>query len=213
MKKFSLMLAVVALTLFTFANNARAVLFDFDGAPHFGGLPVGSPAGAVEDYMEQLYGSPVTIDGDNLLAGIVGGNGFGPLGQDEGKPFDHYIQAGPIWGAHWFSFTFEETPISSVSFDWGIKFNTFHAYADDVEIFSSPGWNFWAWGNSGTIDLLEINPAGVRTLRFSDSCVGEIEVDNLIVSSVSHSPEPATIALFGLGSLLLLGRSRRLDKK
>jgi len=206
MKKFNLMLAIVALALFTFANNARAVLFDFDGAPYLGGLPVGSLAGAVEDYMEQIYGSAVTIDGDNLFAGIVGNGCFnGPLGQDEGKPFDHYIQAGPSLGIHWVSFTFEEVPISSVSFDWGIALNAFHAYADGVEIFSSPGWRFWSRGSSGTIHF----DSPVTTLRFSDSWIGEIEVDNLIVSPVSHSPEPATIVLLGLGSLILLRRKRR----
>jgi hypothetical protein len=155
--------------------------------------------------MEGLYPSyDITVVG-----GIVGNGCFnGPLGQDEvDNDHDLYIQAGPSCGTYWFSFSFENHPISSVSFDWGVRFNAFHAYADDTEIFSSEGWDWWTSGNSGIINLLGINPDGVTTLRFSDSCLGEIEVDNLAVTT--HVPEPATIVLLGLGSLVLLHRRRK----
>ena len=172
--------------------TTQEVTFDFDGAPYMGG------AVEIEAYMEDIYGSDITVTG-----GIVG-NGFfnGPL---HDYPGDHYIQAGPGLGTYEFSFLFIDEPIISVSFDWAVRLNAFHAYADDdVEpFFSSPGgWDFW------TSDSFEISfGSPVSTLRFTDSHIGEIEVDNLVVTT--SVPEPATISLFGLGiTALALLRKR-----
>ncbi len=194
-------LLVVPLIAALFVQNAVAVsvgvnevkFFDFDDAPYMGG------AADIEAYMEDIYGSDITVSG-----GLVGDGIFpGPL---HDYPGDLYIQAGPDWGTYSFSFSFEDHPITSVSFDWGVRLNAFHAYADGVEIFSSPGWDCWTWGNSGIIDLLGINPDGITTLKFSDSYLGEIEVDNLIVTTAI--PEPATISLLGFVGVLALLRKR-----
>ena len=204
MEKVNLMLAVVAVVVSVFASNANAVLFDFDGAPYLGGLPVGSLAGAVEDYMEQIYGSDITVEAGNPISGIVGNGLFnGPLGLDEaGNDDDHYIQAGPSCDSHWFSFSFNEVPIIAVSFDWGARIDAFHAYADGEMVFSSVAWDFWTSGNSGTIYF----DSPVTVLKFTDSFIGEIEVDNLCVTSI---PEPATVCLLGLSGLILLGKRKR----
>lgn len=183
---------VVPLIAALFVQNAVAVsvrvnevkFFDFDDAPYMGG------AADIEAYMEDVYGSDITVSG-----GLVGDGIFpGPL---HDYPGDLYIQAGPDWGTYWFSFSFEDHPITSVSFDWGVRLDAFHAYADGVEIFSSPGWDCWTWGNSGIISF----DSPVTTLKFSDSYLGEIEVDDLIVTTAV--PEPATISLLGLAAAVL----------
>ena len=73
--------------------------------------------------------------------------------------------------------------------------SSFGAFADDEE-FLSKDWHCWSSDNSGTIYL---DPP-VTTLKFSGSCFGVIEVDNLAVTRV---PEPATLILLGLGALAL----------
>jgi hypothetical protein len=185
MKELNPMLAVIAVVVSTFTGSATAVLFDFDELPWAGGPAV------IENYMEEVYGSDITV-----THGIVG-NGIlnGPLGPD------HYIQAGPSWGTHWLSFGFNEVPITAVSFDWATEIDAFHAFADHT-LFFSRQCGAWSSGNSGTIYF----QSPVTTLKFTDSCLGEIEVDNLIVTPV---PEPATVFLLGLGGLALLYKRRK----
>ena len=182
---------VIALAVvFAMSTIASAILFDFNDAPYLGG------AAAIEVYMEGIYGSDITVTN-----GIVG-DGYlnGPLGPD------HYIQAGPSSGTHWFSISFNEVPITSVSFDWGVELNAFHAYADGVEFFSQ-GYGVWSSGNSGTYYFA----SPVTTLKFSNSRLGEIEVDNLNVTPVSAAPipEPTTLFLLGSGLIGLAGIGRR----
>lgn len=183
-RKFRFLASLLVAALL-FVQNAAAVPvevkfdFDDDGLPYLG-LPA-----EIETYMEGLYGSDITVNG-----GIVGNGLFnGPLGPD------HYIQAGPTCGTSCFSFSFNSEPITSASFEWAAVFSKFHAYADDAEIFNQ-GWSCWNSGSSGTIYF----DSPVTTLEFTGSCLGEIEVDNLIVSP---APEPATIVLLLLGGLLL----------
>jgi hypothetical protein len=172
-------------------GTVNATLFDFEGAPYLGG-----PA-AIESYMEGVYGSDITVSN-----GIVG-NGIipGPLGPD------HYIQAGPSWGMHSIDISFNVVPITSVSFDWGVEVDAFHAYADGVEFFTE-GWSLWASGHSAPI----IFASPVTTLRFTNSNLGEIEVDNLHVTPV---PEPSTLLLLGIGlaGLASYGKLRFRRKK
>lgn len=191
MKKITRTWLLTIVTLAVFANNAMAaaVLFDFDVLPYL------SDSTAIEAYMEDLYGSDITV-----TRGIVG-NGVIPgiLGPD------HYIQTFPILGSRWFSFSFNEVPITSVSFDWGVEASAFYAYADDTEIFRHK-YSFWSSGTTETFFF----DTSVTTLKFSGSCLRfEFEVDNLTVTPVPEpAPEPATIALLGLGALVLL-RNRR----
>ena len=183
-------LASLLLAALLFMQSATAVpvevKFDFDDD----GLAYLALPAEIETYMEGLYGSDITVSG-----GIIGNGLFnGPLGPD------HYIQTGPIWETSCFSFSFNYEPITSVSFEWAAVFSKFHAYADDAEIFNQ-GWSFWNSGNSGTIYF----DRPVTILEFTGSCLGEIEVDNLIVTS---APEPATIVPLLLGGLLLRRRKK-----
>lgn len=178
-RKIWLLSLLVAAAVFVQNAAAVPVLFDFEDLSWAGGPPV------IEAYMEDVYGSDITVTG-----GIVG-NGIipGALGDD------HYIQAGPDYGTSWFAFSFNEVPITAVSFDWAVELNAFHAFADDVEFFSE-GWGWWSSGNSGTISF----GSPVTTLKFTDSNVWEIEVDNLAVTPL---PEPATVSMLGGGGALM----------
>ena len=200
----SLFLALLAL----FMNGttlATSVLFDFEDAQFMGG------AGEIEEYMESVYSSDVTVIGGrvaNWSPGPHGPFGPGPLGPD------NYIHAGPDYcPSSWFSFSFNEVPITSASFDWGTILGvegpipmivySFDVFADDVEIFSVEcGFDEL----SGNTDVLFFN-SPITTLKFTVNPFAnfEIEVDNLTVTSV---PEPATIALMGLGALGFIHRRR-----
>jgi hypothetical protein len=146
--------------------------------------------------MEDLYGSDITVTG----ARVGDGSLHGPLGPDQ------YLEAGPSWGTHYIEISFNDVPITAVSFDWGVESDAFHAYADGVEFFSQ-GYGVWSWGSTGPIAFA----SPVTTLRFTDSWLGEIEVDNLEVAPV---PEASTLMLFGSGlsGLLFLARKKRLIK-
>jgi len=195
MKKLGFLTSLLIAALLVQNAGAVPVLFDFDDDD----LPWGSGAAAIENYMEGVYGSDITVVG-----GIVG-NGIipGPL---HDFPGDHYIQTKLGCGRHWFSFSFNKLPVIAVSFDWGVRMGSFRAYADDDEepFFSNEGWHWWTSGSSGTISF----ESPVNSLKFTGSCfLGEVEIDNLVVG---HTPEPATIFLLGIGSTLLaLTRKRR----
>lgn len=172
-----------------FAEDAVGVIvFDFEDAPVYGG------AGEIEAYMEGVYGSDITVLGGTVRDSLWGGGISGPLGDD------NYVRVWGLCGGSGFSISFEEEPITSVSFDSGVVFSSFYAYGDGEEIFRD-GWRCWGSDNSGTIYF----DSPVTTLQFSNTWFGEIEMDNLTVTPV---PEPATVLLVGLGGLIL--RMRRL---
>ena len=168
-------LAITTIFTICMVGVAQAsITFDFEGVP----FPAG-PA-SIEAYMESIYNSDITVDNARVGDGIFAG----PLGPD------NYIQdAG--FGEHWFSISFNEVPIISASFDWAVQLDSFYAEADGVEIFSA-GWDLWDYGNSGTINFA----SPVTTLMFSNSGLGEIEVDNLTVKPI---PVPGAILLGGIG--------------
>jgi hypothetical protein len=175
-----------------FAEDAAGVIvFDFEDAPVYGG------SAEIEAYMEDVYGSDITVLGGTVRDALLGGWISAPLGDD------NYVRAWGFCGGTGFSISFEEAPITSVSFDLGAVFSSFYAYADDEEILRD-GWQFWGSDNSGTIYF----DSPVTTLRFGNTWLGEIEMDNLTVTPV---PEPATVLLVGLGGLILRMRRSKTD--
>lgn len=191
------LLTALALAVFAGETGAALVSFDFDALSRLNGPTV------IESYMEDIYGSDITVThgivGNVVLPGILGP--------------DHYIQTVPILGPRWFSFSFNEVPITSVSFDWAAEASAFYAYADDVEIFEHE-FSLWSSGNAESFFF----DTPVTTLKFSGSCLSfEIEVDNLIVTPLESNsnpiPEPATVTLLGLSALLLLRKHRAVNPK
>jgi len=195
MKELSFLTSLLIVVLLVQNAGALTVSFDFDDDA----LPWWSGEVTIESYMEGLYGSEITVVGGRVGNGIIPG----PL---HDYPGDHYIQTGLCCQPHSFSFSFNEVPLIAVSFDWGVRMSSFYVYADDDEepFFSSEGWDWWAWGNSGSIHF----ESPVNTLKFTGSCfLGEIEIDNLVVTPI---PEPATISLLAIGAaLLFFTRTRR----
>ncbi|UCF43289.1 MAG: PEP-CTERM sorting domain-containing protein [Planctomycetota bacterium] len=182
-------IVILVLGVILVEDAGGVIVFDFEGAPVYG------RAGEIEAYMEGVYGSDITVVGGTVRDALFGGWISGPLGDD------NYVRAKGWCGPAEFSISFEEVPITSASFDSGVVFSSFYAYADGEEIFRE-GWRCWGSDNSGTIYF----DSPVTTLRFSNRCFwGEIEMDNLSVTPV---PEPATVLLVGLGGLIL--RMRRL---
>ncbi len=191
MRKGLMGIVMGALLLAMNGSASALVVFDFDT------IPLNAGPAVIESYMEGVYGSDITVK-----HATVGNGSFSePLGPD------HYLQNVWSWSEHWFSISFNEVPITSVSFDWGVEIDHFHAYADGVEIFNQ-GWGWWSSGNSGTIDLLAVVGSPVTTLKFTNSYLGEIHMDNLAVEPI---PEPASLLLLGSGLLGLaaFGRARR----
>jgi hypothetical protein len=188
MKKLLAMVVCFGMMIFGTAGVGMATTFDYNS------LTLGAGPGAIESYMESAYGSDITVQN-----AIVGDGLFsGPLGPDK------YIQDGGS-GQHWIQISFNAVPITSVSFDWGVEFDAFHALADGVQFFSL-GSDWWSSGNSGTFNFA----SPVTTLRFTNSGIGEIEVDNLNVTPASAPvPEPCTMLLLGSGLLGLVGYGRK----
>lgn len=172
-------LGLVVLGVLCVGDAAGVVVFDFEDAPCYG------RAAEIETYMEDIYGSDITVTGARVETWFFSG----PLGDDK------YIYASPWLGKSCLSISFNDVPITSVSFDLGMIFSPFYAFAEDEEILSE-GWHCWASDNSGTIYF----DSPVTTLQFRDSCIGIIELDNLVVTPV---PEPATFLLLGLGVVML----------
>ena len=176
---------LVSVLLFVDSAAATIVLFDFEDVPYC------SDAGVIETYMEDIYGSDITVTGARAKTCFLSG----PLGDDK------YIYASPWLGESCLSISFNEEPISSVSFDLGMIISSFTAFADGQEILTE-SLHCWSSDNSGTIYF----DSPVTTLQFTDSCIGIIELDNLMVTPV---PEPVTLLLLGLGGLFLRKKKRK----
>lgn len=167
---------------------SEAAFFDFDNLPYPG------DSSDIESYMEDIYGSDITVA--NAVVGD--GIGEGPLGPD------HYIQSSLSLGYDWFEISFNEVPINEVSFEWGSTLNRFIAEADGVVILDTGivGYDY------GIFSTVFENP--VTTLMFHDSFLGEVGIDNLDVTPV---PLPAAVWFLGSGLIGLAGVRRKSGKR
>lgn len=177
MKKATI--ALLAIAMVGMVNAGTTYTFDFENAQFPGGTD------ALETYMQSIMGSDVTIENATVGNGIIPGV-LGP---------DQYMQS-PLAGENWFKITFNDAPIVSASFDWGIELDAFYCEADGVEVFSA-GYGVWSSGNSGTLFF----DAPVNTLYFHNCGLGQVQIDNLIVETANNAvvPAPGAVLLSGLG--------------
>jgi len=189
-------LTIVTLVVCTFVGNAAATIcFKFNE------LSSGSGQAEIEAYMEGIYGSDITV----LNTAV--GDGSGALGPDS------YLQNKPSNGKQWLTISFNEVPITAVSFDWAMEGNLFQAFAayvgdddDDLEFVEFLKRHKHD-GSSGNMGMFYFD-SPVKVLKFTDTHQGEIQLDNLCVKPI---PEPATIALLGLGAALSFISRRRIS--
>jgi len=178
MKKILVLLCTVTL-IFGVVGTASAFLFDFES------LQIGDGDAAIETYMEDIYGSDITVTGAIVATG-------GQFGTEKYLTFADFNADG-------FSVTFEVIPIASVQFDWGVDYHNLRLDADGDRVFEQ------RWGHlvSGQT-LLAFNPDEVSTLDFygERNNSGMFMIDNL---GSSPTPEPGTLFLLGSG---LLGFAR-----
>lgn len=182
-----------------FVQNASAmpVWFDFEDVQDPG------DAEQIEAYMENIYGSDITV------IGCVLGTNTAQL--------DSYVLPTAELQTQSFSFSFEQVPITAVSFDWLTAADSMHVYADGVEFFTKNP-DCYA-GCSGFIHFDE----PVKTLVFDGSSAALI-IDNLVVTNplqnthqirntysepYPHTPEPATALLLGIGGAMMLATRKR----
>ena len=200
-KKFLLYLVFAAL----FVQNASAtpVLFDFDDV-----LEPGTAA-EIEEYMEDIYGSEITV-----INCVLGTN---PTPVED--QLDSYIRLPDDLPEQWFAISFEQVPITAVSFDFFAADDSIQFYADGVE-FSVKNPDCCA-GSSGFIHF----DTPVTTLLFETSSAVMI-LDNIVITNLLnnnyrirnthtdqqlpavHNPEPATALLLGFGAMMLAVKKR-----
>ena len=197
LRSFKFLVYLVVGASFVQNVSAMPILFDFED--------VQSPGSAadIEAYMEDIYGSDITVTdciiGDDIAA--------------SGGELDLFVlPADPTLS---FSISFEQVPITAVSFDYIAAPDTLILYADGVEVFIQASG--YSSGNSGNIHF----DIPVTTLTF-DSSFSVPVIDNLIVTNLfetyqvrdtygqtaPHVPEPATVMLLAAGGMMLFTRKK-----
>jgi hypothetical protein len=213
MKRLITICAVVGMIL-AISGTAQATLFTFDTVPE-ALLENTDNQTTISNYMTGLYGSMVTVSD----AGI----------RDNGDTSTDWIWPGRSNSDNFmrtdssedFEILFAITPVTSIS---GLGYVFEHTTGDDIVI-KGYGSNYTASGGnvenpnpSALVGTWSANPGDNQQVSFSlsfssdayllvisDSGEKDVAIDDL---TVTPTPEPATIALLGLGALSLLRRKR-----
>lgn len=204
LKTLNFLVYLVFAALFVQNASAMPVLFDFEDI-----LEPGTAA-EIEEYMENIYGSEITV------INCVMGTDLTPYQEQ----FDSYIQMPNDLPDEWFAVSFEQVPITAVSFDFFADEDSIKIYADGLELLAkNPDC---CSGSSGFVHF----DTPVTTLLFETSSAVLI-IENLIVTNLlnntyqirnthadkqspdAHTPEPATALLLGIGGAIMLATRKR----
>ena len=194
---------IVSVFIICIAGASQADMYDFVFS--FDELSDGSDPGAIEAYMEGIYGSDITVSGGGGGPTISISTEYNGLGSDE-----WIFNDGGGSGEDWITFSFNEAPIVSVSFDWVTRKNPFVAVADGMDFFDTG--NSGGQGISDTTETFSFADP-VTTLLFHNSQSGWIGIDNLTIRTAqpiaAHAPIPAACLLGALGLTLAAIKLRK----
>jgi len=202
-------------------GDAGIVMFDFN--PLSAGINSHGWEDTIENYMESVYGSEITL--------MSGARTLRSKPENVGPPM--YLGNSDLMEMHWgykdtylinrwdygydrIIIKFEEEPVYAIEFDWQI-FPVTQGKADLTVL--ADGTNVFYYDNSENLQNGAIGHASivfnapVTRLEFVDWRTAPIGIDNLQVSTTAPVPEPSTGALFLLGGAgLIFARHRRLRR-
>ena len=221
--KRGLLVLLVASLAIPGGAAAAPILFDFDTIPDNTNSSSGEDM--IEDYMEAIYGSEITV-------------ALGARAEDdkiENRPTGAYLGPDIFLINRWdktsisptlrdrIIITFEDVPITGLEFDWEIFPVTESGQNADLTVMVTD-----IFGQTNTIffhELLgpakELGALGhesftfstpMKTVQFIDWSDAPIGIDNL--SLPNRVPLPGTLALLGAGFVAFgVGRARRRARK
>ncbi len=223
----SLSILAVLCTFAASATCQAGILFDFNSLAE--GISSTSSEDPISQYMEDIYGSEITIPlgtktlkskPENVGPTLYLGNSDN--GVAHGWPKDTYLINKWQNGYDRITIIFEDVPINSVEFDWQI-FPVTTGKADLTV--KADGTTIFYYDNAGTQAEKEAGKMGhfamtflspVSKLEFIDWTTAPIGIDNLYVTNTPPQqeppvPEPAAMLIWGgfLGAGALVGAYRR----
>jgi hypothetical protein len=214
----------VATLVFVFAASGTCLAavstttsFSFDFNSLSSGIDSTSGEDSIENYMEAIYGSEITLKTGARTRKDKPENGVGLplyLGNSENgvgnHPTNYNLNKDTYLYNRWkdgydrITIEFLDVPVTHVEFDWQIFAQTrgkadFTFKADDVVIF------YYDNSDSDTIRDGYMNhfshtfASPVKKLEFVDWTTAPVGIDNLSVTT-THTPEPASLLMWGLGA-------------